>query len=375
MAKSTRQRAHPQGTNARNRQVGRRTFGPAREAAPNLSRDARRRLAMLDWHRAHGANVSLTARRFGVSRPTVYRWLDRFDRLHLESLEDHGSAPRRRRRPTWTVEHLRAVKAVRQTYPRWGKDKLVVLLRRTGLRLSTSMVGRILARLRRSGELGVPVRRRMSVHHRRWQRPYAIRKPAAWTVERPGDLVELDTLDIRPLSNLIYKQFTARDVVSRWDTLELGRRATAAAAADVLDRLAERMPFPVRAISIDNGSEFIPRVRDRLCQPRHPPVRPAAPLTQASWRGRAGQPDPHRGVLRGDRRGAGAGPAAGCSARLGDRLQHDPTTPGSGLPHAGRIPRLRRHRCVTDVLDEYTRLTHWPGRPYHSAAPMGSAAV
>ena len=46
-------------------------------------------------------------------------------------------------------------------------------------------------------------------------------------------------------------------MVSRWDTLELGRRATARAAADVLDRLAERMPFEVRAISIDNGSEFM----------------------------------------------------------------------------------------------------------------------
>jgi transposase InsO family protein len=229
----------------------------AREAAPDLSRAARRRLAMLDWHQAHGANVSLTARHFGVGRPTVYRWLGRFDRLHLESLEDHGSAPHRRRRPTWTVEQLRAVKAVRQTYPRWGKDKLVILLRRTGVRLSTSMVGRILARLLRTGELGIRVRRRMSVHQRRWRRPYAIRKPAAWPVERPGDLVELDTLDIRPLSNLILKQFTARDVVSRWDTLELGRRATAAAAAEVLDRLAERMPFPVRAISIDNGSEFM----------------------------------------------------------------------------------------------------------------------
>ena len=55
----------------------------------------------------------------------------------------------------------------------------------------------------------------------------------------------------------IWKQFTARDVVSRWDTLELGRQATAHAAAAVLDRLAERMPFPVRAISIDNGSEFM----------------------------------------------------------------------------------------------------------------------
>jgi putative transposase len=238
-----------------------------REAAPELSRDARRRLAMLDWHRTHGANVSRTARHFGYSRPTVYRWLRRFERDRLETLEDRSSAPRRRRRPTWTVDQLRAVRVIRETYPRWGKDKLVVLLRRTGLRLSTSMVGRILARLRRSGELREPVRRRMSVHQRRWPRPDAVRKPADWVVERPGDLVELDTLDIRPLSDLILKQFTARDVVSRWDTVELGRRATATAAAAVLDRLAERMPFPVRAISIDNGSEFMAEF-ETACQTR-----------------------------------------------------------------------------------------------------------
>jgi transposase InsO family protein len=222
-----------------------------------LSRTARSRLVMVDWHRAHGANVSRTARRFGLSRPTVYRWLARFERLRLESLEDRSSAPRRRRRPTWTVDQLRAVRAIRETYPRWGKDKLRVLLRRAGIVLSVSMIGRILVRLRRSGELHEPARRRMSVRQRRWQRPYAIRRPVDWRVERPGDLVELDTLDIRPLPGKIWKQFTARDVVSRWDTVELGRRATAAAAAAVLDRLAERMPFPVRAISIDNGSEFM----------------------------------------------------------------------------------------------------------------------
>ena len=267
MAKSTRQRAHPQGTNARNRMIRRPTRGVAREAAPDLSRDARRRLAMLDWHHAHDRNVSLTARHFGVGRPTVYRWLGRFDPTRLETLEDRGSAPRRRRRPSWTVEHLRAVKAIRETYPRWGKDKLVILLRRLGIVLSTSMVGRILGRLLRSGELREPVRRRMSVQHRRWQRPYAIRQPADWAVRRPGDLVQLDTLDIRPLPDRVWKQFTARDVVSRWDTLELGRRATARAAADVLDRLAERMPFPVRAISIDNGSEFMAEF-EAACQVR-----------------------------------------------------------------------------------------------------------
>ena len=267
MLKSTRRHGRAQGTSPHNLNVHRPTYGPARQAAPDLSRDARQRLAMLDWHRAHGGNVSRTARHFGYSRPTVYRWLARFERDRLESLEDRGSAPRRRRRPTWTLEQLAAVKAVRLAYPRWGKDKLVVLLRRQGMRLSSSMVGRILARLRRSAELHEPRRRRMSVQQRRWQRPYAIRKPADWAVERPGDLVELDTLDIRPLSNLILKQFTARDVVSRWDTLELGRRATAAAAADVLDRLAERMPFRVRAISIDNGSEFMAEF-ETACQER-----------------------------------------------------------------------------------------------------------
>lgn len=228
-----------------------------RPPAPELSRDARRRLAMLDWHRAHGGNVSRTARHFGYSRPTVYRWLARFERLRLETLEDRPSAPRRRRRATWTLEQLAAVRAVREAYPRWGKDKLVILLRRAGIRLSTSMVGRILARLQRTGELREHRGRRMTVRQRRWSRPYAIRQPADWPVRRPGDLVQLDTLDIRPLSSLVWKQFTARDVVSRWDTLELGRRATAQAAATMLDRLAERMPFPVRAISIDNGSEFM----------------------------------------------------------------------------------------------------------------------
>jgi transposase len=355
--KSRRQRAHPQGTNARNRIIGTPAQGVAREVAPDLSREARRRLSMLDWHRAHGGNVSLTARHFGVGRSTVYRWLERFDRFHLETLEDRRSTPQRRRRPTWTVDHLRAVKAVRERYPRWGKDKLVVILRRAGVRLSTSMVGRILTRLRAAGDLREPARRRMSVRARRWPRPYAVRRPVDWAVDRPGDLVELDTLDVRPVPGRIWKQFTARDLISRWDTVELGRQATARAAADVLDRLAERMPFPIRAISIDNGSEFIPRVRGSLSGPGDPLVRPAAPLTQAPWHGRARQPDPPRGVLRGDRRRTHPDRVPGRPARLGDGLQHDPSSPGPGLPDPGRIPGLRRGRCVTDVPDEYTGLT------------------
>jgi transposase InsO family protein len=232
--------------------VGRRIVGGA-----SLSPRATARLALVDWHRAHGANVSRTARHFGYSRPTVYRWLRRYDRFHLETLEDRTSAPRRRRRPTWTVDQVEAVRLLRERYPRWGKDKLQVLLRRAGIRLSASMIGRILGRLLRSGQLREPRRRAISARKRAGRRPHAIRKPAGFPVLRPGDLVQLDTLDVRPVPGLVLKQFTARDVVSRWDVLELRTTASARQATAILEALAARMPFVVRALSVDNGSEFM----------------------------------------------------------------------------------------------------------------------
>jgi transposase InsO family protein len=212
---------------------------------------------MLDWHELHGRSVARTARHFGFSRPTVYRWLARYDRLRLESLEDRPSRPVRRRRPTWTLAELVAVRRVRLAYPRWGKDKLRVLLRREGLSLSTSMVGRILDRLRRTGELREPARRGISARRRAWQRPHAVRKPAGFVAARPGDLFQVDTRDVRPLPGLVLKQFTARDVVSRWDVLELRSSASARSAVAILDALAARMPFGIRALSVDNGSEFM----------------------------------------------------------------------------------------------------------------------
>jgi transposase InsO family protein len=266
MPKCTQQRAHPHGTSAWNRMV-RRPHRSARDAAPDLSRRAGARLAMLDWHERHGRNVSRTARHFGYSRPTVYRWLGRFDPYRLETLEDRPSRPVRRRRPTWTLAELTAVRRVRLAYPRWGKAKLAAILRREGLRLSVSMVGRILERLRATGELREPGRRRISTRHPGWRRPHAVRKPRDHVAVRPGDLVQLDTLDVRPVPGLVLKQFTARDVVSRWDVLELRTSASARSAVGILDALADRLPFPVRAISVDNGSEFMAEF-ERACAER-----------------------------------------------------------------------------------------------------------
>jgi len=87
-------------------------------------------------------------------------------------------------------------------------------------------------------------------------RPYAVRNPKQYAVFEPGDLVEVDTLDVRPVPGVVFKQFTARDVISRWDVLQAHTRATAQTATQFLDTLQHRMPFPIRAVQVDGGSEF-----------------------------------------------------------------------------------------------------------------------
>lgn len=233
-----------------------------------LSREALVRLAWMDFYRTRGRNAAFTCRHFGISRKTFYRWRRRFDPHDLHSLESGSHRPHHRRQPTWTPAWADQVLRWRRRFPRWGKDKLVVLLHRQGLRLSTSMVGRILRDLKKRGVLVEPLRSG-SRHPRRSlrPRPYAVRKPKEYRAIHPGDLVEVDTLDVRPLPGVIWKHFTARDVISRWDVLQAHTRATAATATQFLDSLQQRMPFPVRAVQVDGGSEFAAEF-EQACQQR-----------------------------------------------------------------------------------------------------------
>ena len=174
----------------------------------------------------------------------------------METPEDRSRRPKHLRQLTASPELIEVVLKLREEYPRWGKDKIVVLLRKQGYHVSTSMVGRIIRRLKDRGVLKEPVRNHVSAHKRLLQRPYAIRKPKDYKVTQPGDLVQLDTLDVRPLPGVVLKHFTARDIISRWDVLEVYTRATASTAAHFLDKLERSVPFGLKAIQVDGGSEF-----------------------------------------------------------------------------------------------------------------------
>lgn len=238
----------------------------AKVSGVELSPGARTRLqALTVWQQT--GDSQLVTQVFGLSRATLYRWRHRYDPRALTSLEARSRRPHRVRQPQTAPAVVQRLQALRQQYPRWGREKLRVLLQREGIRLSAKTIDRVLARLRQRGQLVEAARAAISAHKRARARPYAIRKPRDYGSTQPGDLVQVDTLDIRPLPGVVRKQFTARDVVSRWDVVEVYRTATATTAAQFLATLISRMPFPIRAIQVDGGSEFAAAF-EHACQHR-----------------------------------------------------------------------------------------------------------
>ena len=280
---------------------------------------------------------SAATQALGLPRSTLYRWHKALREEDPAGLGTKRRRPLRVRGPTWSAELSQAVLELRERYPRWDKDKLVILLSRQGGRVSTSMTGRILTSLKARGVLKEPPRHGVSARSRPSRRPYAVRKPREYRAMNPGDIVQVDTLDIRPLPGVVLKHFTARDVVSRWDVIEVHTRATSSLAAQFLGSMRRRFPFPIRAIQVDEGSEFQAAfetacrqlgIRLFVLPPRSPKLnghverghsariqRSSTSCMTASW---TWQRQP-------------------CPAQLGARLRHLPTPSLTGRAHSGTV--------------------------------------
>ena len=113
-------------------------------------------------------------------------------------------------------------------------------------------------RLKDRGVLVEPINVRQAKEARkRRRRPrYAIRKPEGYRVTAPGDLVQVDTLQVHLQGCGRRWQFSSRDLISRWDVSRAYRNASSFAAALFLEYMERKFPFRIRAIQIDGGSEF-----------------------------------------------------------------------------------------------------------------------
>lgn len=112
--------------------------------------------------------------RYGISRKTGYKWLQRFEEVgSLGALREHSRRPHRSPRQT-DLEIENRVVALRQQYG-WGSRKLHCLLKREGIELGRATIGRI---LQRRGLIDSAKRSRPAVQ--RFERA------------RPNELVQMD---------------------------------------------------------------------------------------------------------------------------------------------------------------------------------------
>ena len=237
----------------------------------SLSIKAKSRLnTLVAWQalREAGWTTERASLRLGASRASLYRWQKRLTERGTWGLEESSRRPKRLRTVSWSVELIETVQELREQYPRWGKEKLWVLLGREGWHTSISTVGRILSYLKRRGLIHDPPRMLKTGKKRAKRRPFALRKPKNYAVQVPGDLVQIDTLDVSLIPDKHFKHFTARDMTSRWDVLQACKRATARNASLFLDTVLDRMPFKVKAVQVDGGSEFMAEF-EQACQKKN----------------------------------------------------------------------------------------------------------
>lgn len=123
---------------------------------------------------ASRGETSFTAlcQEFGISRPTGYLWLSRYQQNGLNGIAEHSRRPASSPDRTAPAVEEQVV-ALRACYPDWGARKLQVLLRAGGIELARSTIHRILLRhgliREQDGHSPAPQRFERSAPNELWQ--------------------------------------------------------------------------------------------------------------------------------------------------------------------------------------------------------------
>lgn len=217
----------------------------------------------LKWIKSYAElrNAGAVCRRFGISRPTLRKWLRRYQVNGEGGLIDLSRRPRRLARQKVSAEHEAVVLLLRKERSLGVKQQRSELIRLHDLVLSVDTLHRILVR---HGKQHLTRRRVKRSAARRYSRPI------------PGDRVQLDVCKIAPG---VY-QFTAVDDCSRYRVLGVYPRRTAKHTLAFLNRVVEEMPFAIERIQTDRGREFFAEsVQQQLMDwaIKFRPIRPRAP--------------------------------------------------------------------------------------------------
>jgi len=237
---------------------GARTIAWSSALTDKLTEQAKYRIKILDWHKLHRNNSSLTARHFGIGRMTLHRWLKRFKKIGVIGLNEYSRRPKNVRRPAtaWTV--VARVVELRRQYPAWSKHKLAAILRREGLIVSTSTVGRV---LKRKGLINRKISRKKQISA---LHPKA-RFPKGLKINQEGQMIQMDTKYIMLPGRHKFYQFTAIDVLGKMRVLRVYPSQSSRNGALFLKECTASFPFPIQAVQTDNGAPWLKEF-ERMCR-------------------------------------------------------------------------------------------------------------
>jgi transposase InsO family protein len=217
----------------------------------NLSKEAKLRLKWFDYYR-RCQNISLTCRRFGISRKTFHKWQKRYDANNLFTLEDCDKAPiRKRQREITSVQESRIIQ-LRKERLYYSKIKLAKIYEREySETISSWKIQKVIEKYK----LYHNPRKTAKITKKRLR---AIKKKRITELKkRPkaNFLICLDMVEIR-WNNLKRYIFTGIDSFSKVAFARMYQRANSYNAADFLNRLLYLTNGKIENIQTDNGSEF-----------------------------------------------------------------------------------------------------------------------
>lgn len=220
------------------------------ELSERLSVKAKGRLKIIDWHRSHGKNISLTARHFGLTRNTLRFWVKRYNEKGMLGLNDRSHRPKNLRLPTTASSVVVEIVKLRKQYPVWSKYKLQAILKRQGIIVSASTIGRT---LKRRGLIN----HKTSVKRQRAALRPKARFPHGLRIANPGDMIQMDVKHIMLTGGRKFYQFTAIDVLTKIRVLSIYPSESSKNGAQFLNKCLTEFPFPIKIVQTDNGSTFL----------------------------------------------------------------------------------------------------------------------
>lgn len=162
-------------------------------------------------------NAGYVCRRCGISRPTLRKWVNRYNKLGIDGLTDQSKRPKNSPKIKLTTEIESRILDLRKKRNLGVRRIQTELIRLYDIRLSIASVHKVLIKHKVK-----PIKRlKRKKAFKRYQRPI------------PGDRVQLDTCKIAPG---IY-QYTAVDDCTRFRVLEIYKRRTATNTLKFLDKI------------------------------------------------------------------------------------------------------------------------------------------